>query len=490
MPKPRLLFISAALVIAAFLAAAILAGAVQADDGGDGSGHGGDDGGNSGHGSGSSGSGSSGSDGDDGESEDNSGPGPNSGPGSGDDDDDGESEEGDDHGAAGAGSDRGNDPYVRGEIVVADVDETELSVIRGYGFRVLEETRLEALGLTILRLAVPSGWAEDRARAQIATALPGVIVDVNSLYAMQGQTTLPPPGYAQQMIGWRYAAPGCGRGMKIGMLDTAVEQSLPEFSGARVTQQSLALKAAPASHGTAIAAILVGQPGASLIPGLVPEAELSVAAVFAADADDRLSADAIALVGGLDWLAKRKVEIVNMSLAGEPNALVELAIRRLSARGMLFVAAVGNGGAESAPGFPASLSDVIGVTAIDSSGALYKNAPRGGEIDFSAPGVRIWGPSGGSAAGRYFSGTSFAAPFVTAAVALAMQDGPRDSASLVQLLGRAARDLGDAGKDPAFGWGPDRRPIGLRPAQPRELNRHAALTYCRGNKRQGLSLSG
>ena len=452
MPKPRLLFIAAALVIAAFLAAAIFAGAVQADDGGDGSGHGGDDGGNSGHGSGSSGSGSSGSGGDDGESEDNSGPGPNSGPGSGDDDD-GESEEGDDHGAAGSGSDRGNDPYVRGEIVVADVDETELSVIRGYGFRVLEETRLEALGLTILRLAVPSGWAEDRARTQIAVALPGVIVDMNSLYTMQGQATLPPPGYGPQMIGWRYAAPGCGRGMKIGMLDTAIEQSLPEFSGAQVTQQSLAPNAAPAPHGTAIAAIFVGQPGASLVPGLVPAAELSIAAVFAADADGRLNADAIALVGGLDWLAKRKVGIVNVSLAGEPNALVEVAISRLSKRGMLFVAAVGNSGAASAPGFPASLPDVIGVTAIDSSGALYKNAPRGGEIDFSAPGVRIWGPSGGSAAGRYFSGTSFAAPFVTAAVALAMQDGPRDSASLVQLLGRAARDLGDAGKDPAFGWG-------------------------------------
>jgi hypothetical protein len=448
--KLRLLFIAAALAIAALLAAAIFAGAVQADNGGGG----GDDGGDhSGHGSGSSGSGSSGSGGDDGDSDDNSGPGPNSGPGSGDDD--GESEEGDDRNAAGAGagSDRGNDPYVRGEIVVADVDETELSVIRGYGFRVLEVTRLETLGLTILRLAVPSNWAEDRARTQIAAALPGVIVDVNSLYAMQGQTTLPPSGYGQQMIGWRYAAPGCGRGMKIGMLDTAIEQSLPAFAGADLTQQSLAPNAAPSPHGTAVAAILVGQPGSSAVPGLVPGAELSVAAVFAADADDRLSADAIALVGGLDWLAKRKVEIVNMSLAGEPNALVELAIGRLHERGMLFVAAVGNGGASSPPGFPASLPDVIGVTAVDSDGQLYKNAPRGGEIDFAAPGVRIWGPSGDSAAGRYFSGTSFAAPFVTAAVALAMQDGLHDAQSLLQLLGHAARDLGDTGRDAAFGWG-------------------------------------
>ncbi len=449
--KRLLLRIAAALVIAALLAAAILVGAVQADDGGGGGDHGGDDGGNSGHGSGSSGSGSSGSGSDDGESEDHSGPGPNSGPGSGDED--GESEEGDDHGAAGTGSDRGNDTYVRGEIVVADVDEPALSVIRGYGFRVLEETRLEALGLTILRLAVPSGWTEDRARSQIAAALPGIIVDVNSLYAMQGQMTLPPPGYGQQMIGWRYAAPGCGRGMRIGMLDTAIEQSLPEFAGAAVTQQSLTPDAAPSPHGTAVAAILVGQPGTSAVPGLIPAAELSVAAVFAGGAGDRLSADAIALVGGLDWLARQNVEVVNMSLSGEPNALVEIAIGRLSKEGVVFVAAVGNGGAAAMPGFPASLPDVIGVTAVDSDGVLYKNAPRGGEIDFAAPGVRIWSPSGDSATGRYFSGTSFAAPFVTAAVALALQDGPRDGAALVQLLARSARDLGDAGKDPVFGWG-------------------------------------
>jgi hypothetical protein len=42
---------------------------------------------------------------------------------------------------------------------------------------------------------------------------------------------------------------------------------------------------------------------------------------------------------------------------------------------------------------------------------------------------------------------------VTAAIALAMQDGPRDAQSLVKLLGHAALDMGAGGKDPAFGWG-------------------------------------
>ena len=142
-----------------------------------------------------------------------------------------------------------------------------------------------------------------------------------------------------------------------------------------------------------------------------------------------------------------------MSLAGEPNELVALAIRRMSKLGTVFVAAVGNGGPDTAPGFPATLPEVIGVTAVDSDGKLYKNAPSGAEIDFAAPGVRIWSPDGENQAGRYFSGTSFAAPFVTAAVALVIQGGAHGKEAVMQHLTERAVDLGDAGKDSDFGWG-------------------------------------
>jgi subtilisin family serine protease len=96
---------------------------------------------------------------------------------------------------------------------------------------------------------------------------------------------------------------------------------------------------------------------------------------------------------------------------------------------------------------------VVGVTAVDSDGNPYRKAPKGTEVDFAAPGVRIWAPSTGNADGRYFSGTSFAAPYVTAMAALALQDGVAGTDALEQRLAENARDLGEAGKDPVFGWG-------------------------------------
>ena len=456
-------------------------------------GAGGDDGGNSGHGSDNSGDGSSGRAGqgcdDDGEFEDNSGRGPNSGPGSGDDDDDGEVRRGRRSWRRRRRSDRGNDPYVRGEIVVADVDETELGVIRGYGFRVLEETRLEALGLTILRLAVPSGWAEDRARAQIAAALPGVIVDVNSLYAMQGQTTLPPPGYGQQMIGWRYAAPGCGRGMKIGMLDTAIEQSLPEFSGARVTSKAwrrMRRRHPMAQRSPQSSSDSLEQVSYRVLFPSGTQYRRGVCRRCGRRAERRC--DRPGRWPGLARKAQGRDR--EYEFGGRTECAGGDRYRPSGERGMLFVAAVGNGGAASMPGFPASLSEVIGVTAIDSGGAIYKNAPRGGEIDFSAPGVRIWGPSGGSAAGRYFSGTVLRGALRHRRGCACDARRSARPARLVEAAWPCRAGPRRCRQGPGLRLGPDRRPIGLRPAQSGKLNRHSRLTYCRRNKRRGLSLSG
>ena len=50
------------------------------------------------------------------------------------------------------------------------------------------------------------------------------------------------------------------------------------------------------------------------------------------------------------------------------------------------------------------------------------------------------------------TGTSFAAPFVTAAAALAKSRGVAID-DIAGVLTRDAEDLGDPGKDPIFGWG-------------------------------------
>ena len=109
----------------------------------------------------------------------------------------------------------------------------------------------------------------------------------------------------------------------------------------------------------------------------------------------------------------------------------------------------GNGGPGAPPAFPAALEGVIAVTAVDVDGRLFEQANRGGYVDVAAPGVRVIAPAAGPE-----TGTSFAAPFVTAWVAaMIAEGGPADAAAMHRAIAVTARDLGPAGRDPDFGWG-------------------------------------
>jgi subtilisin family serine protease len=225
------------------------------------------------------------------------------------------------------------------------------------------------------------------------------------------------------------------------------------LAGARIEQRSFlrsdALSAKP-DHGTAIAAILVGQ---GQWRGLLPAAEIDVAEVFARDDVGGSVADVMAVAAGLDWLASQGIPVINLSLSGDRNRLMTLAVERTIARGVIIVAAAGNNGPGAPPAYPAAESGVVAVTAIDSDKKVFPDANQGPYVDFAAPGVRIWSPSA-DGAGQYHSGTSFAAPFVTALIAAAGQDPALAGAKAIALaLAKSVLDLGTPGRDPIYGWG-------------------------------------
>ena len=101
----------------------------------------------------------------------------------------------------------------------------------------------------------------------------------------------------------------------------------------------------------------------------------------------------------------------------------------------------------------AAYDPVLAVTAVDRRGQVYRRANRGDHIDLAAPGVNVWTAASISGA-RPKTGTSYAAPFVTAAAALIWQRDPSLSAAdLGDMLRDAARDLGPKGRDAIFGDG-------------------------------------
>jgi subtilisin family serine protease len=152
----------------------------------------------------------------------------------------------------------------------------------------------------------------------------------------------------------------------------------------------------------------------------------------------------------LDWLLSKDIDVVNVSMAGPPNKLLELALKKFEERGIPVVAAAGNGGPSADPMFPAAYEDVIAVTAVDAQSKAFRLANRGSYVDLAAPGVDVRHLKPGNGYGTS-SGTSFAVPFVSTAVAIMKHQHPYSDPA--KILFESAKDLGEPGKDDIYGYG-------------------------------------
>ncbi|WP_186297726.1 S8 family serine peptidase [Sedimenticola selenatireducens] len=342
-----------------------------------------------------------------------------------------------------------------GEILMlsANMDEARILAqqVANYGIRPIRRQQLAGVGLVISTFRLSRDDRISRRLQQIREALPDIWSEANHRYELmadRGTTNLA----AQQQIAWR-AASGCGKGIRIGMIDAAVEPNHDALQGQSIIKRSFitsGILSASAEHGTSIAIQLTGAPG-SHFPGLLPEATLYVAEVFRQEGDGRIQTTTEWVIRALDWLVQQQVNVINMSLGGPRNLLLEKVLERVMSTGISVVAAAGNRGASAPPVYPAAQQGVIAVTAIDQARRIYSQANQGDYIDYSAPGVDVrLARLDGSVV--YRSGTSFATPFVTALIANTQQTSKEPDHGLAYLTQQVI-DLGVAGKDSVFGWG-------------------------------------
>jgi subtilisin family serine protease len=314
------------------------------------------------------------------------------------------------------------------------------------GFSVKRRTNLAGLGFVVTTFRLPKDMGVGTALLALRKALPDVWADANHRFQLMGDEART---YGQRLIGWSTAA-ACGAGLRIGLVDTGVATDHPQLQGRAIRLRAVlpaGVSAAGADHGTATAALLVGRD-----TGLLPGAQLYAANIFRSREKE---ADTTAewAVLGLDWMAENRVAVVNLSLGGPRNLLIEAAVQRLLETGIAVTAAAGNGGEGAAPVFPAAQPGVTAVTAVDAKMNPYRRANRGDYIAFAAPGVDVWTATPGKE-GIFVTGTSYAVPYVTAALAAAHQSNPKIAwTAILEQLQARARDLGAPGKDPVFGWG-------------------------------------
>jgi len=183
---------------------------------------------------------------------------------------------------------------------------------------------------------------------------------------------------------------------------------------------------------------MVGRTGA--FHGVMPGAPLLVADVYGGSP---ANGSAMAIARAMGWLATRGARVINVSLVGPPNPLLQAAVRTLQAKGILIVAAVGNDGPAAPPQYPASYPGVIAVTGVDAKGKPLLEAGKPLHVDFAAPGADIAGavPGGGW---ERLRGTSFAAPFVAAS--LARLDHGNVDAAVAALTAQARPAKGAVGR--------------------------------------------
>ena len=338
-------------------------------------------------------------------------------------------------------------------LVMAEADVFVQLEEEGYLFDRVSE--LEGLGFLLAEVAAPASFDLSATRSGIYEVIGGdrADVDLNHLYTAgvpdRSDASDDLAGLAPREL-LSLPTDLSDLSLRIGIIDSSVDHTHDAFADASITTRRFVDNDAPPDfHGTAIASIIAGNDPFAL--GLAPRADLFAAEVFDETVEQGEFASTVSLIKALNWLVTQQVSVINISLAGPPNRLLETALARVRERGIIAIAAAGNGGPMAQPMYPAAYPQVVAVTATDARGRAFRLANRGEYVDIAAPGVNVrHAQAGGGYAAS--SGTSYAVPFVTVAVARLLRVNT-EPAAMLDALYASAVDVGAPGRDQIYGYG-------------------------------------
>jgi len=332
------------------------------------------------------------------------------------------------------------EPIRRQELLLVSPLPATLDAALAGGFGLLREQSLPALGMTQVVLRAPPGVGTAEALARLRAIDPAVEADFNHVYTRSGELAPSPTAMG--------AMTSALASRRVGLVDSGMDRRHASLRGANVQAWGCEGNEAPSPHGTAVASLLVGRDAA--FSGALPGAALYAADIYCGQAVGG-AVENLALA--LAWMAREKVAVVNVSLVGPANLVLERAVAALNDRGHLVVAAVGNDGPAAPPLYPASYPGVVGVTGITPSRRVLPEAAQGIQVMLAAPGseLAVARAGGGYVVAR---GTSFAAPLVAGLLAESLQVPDRlAAAAVLARVAETAQDLGAAGRDPVYGLG-------------------------------------
>jgi len=227
-----------------------------------------------------------------------------------------------------------------------------------------------------------------------------------------------------------------GKGVQVALVDTGIDVEHPDLVGSITRARDFVGEGGKFTsdwHGTAVAGVLAARSGNGAgVVGVAPDAEIWALKACWQEPPSGPTAvcDSYTLAQALDAAIVAHPRILNLSLAGSPDPLIERLLDVALERG-IFVVAAAEG---SPPSFPASIPGVLAVYSWRDGEPVSADEPAMPPAALAAPGVDILTtiPRGGY---DFVSGSSFAAAQASgiAALALALKPdlSPREVASLL-----------------------------------------------------------
>jgi thermitase len=251
------------------------------------------------------------------------------------------------------------------------------------------------------------------------------------------------------------------------VLDTGVYTAHPDLIDKLVPGHNFAngsddtLYQDECNHGTHVAGIAAAATDNAIgVAGLGWQTRLMPVKVMGGDLCQGSYED---VIRGIDWATRHGAQVINLSLGGPYDAVMDTATTNAFAAGTLVVAAAGNCGSPDFIFYGCSIQDqlyspagnahVLGVAATNQSDTRAPFSTANASVEIAAPGVDIYSTWPGGY--QYLGGTSMATPFVSGLAALMYARFPSYTPTQVAQAITANADLvgGQTGWSQEYGCG-------------------------------------
>ncbi|BCW81867.1 S8 family serine peptidase [Arthrobacter sp. NicSoilC5] len=187
-----------------------------------------------------------------------------------------------------------------------------------------------------------------------------------------------------------------GNGIKVAVLDSGVASDNLDIAPKVVARANFSSSATKAGdpvaedyygHGTHVAGNVAATVDNTIgVAGVCPGCTILAGKVL----NDSGVGSSSSLASGIDWAVSNGARVINMSLGVRASRTLEAAVNNAWNKGVVLVAAAGNGGNQTKI-YPGAYPNVIAVGATDNNDAKASFSTYGASwVDIAAPGVNVY----------------------------------------------------------------------------------------------------